>query len=68
MQKKINENLEQQRGGNVVLYIGLGFMATGLFVMVVGGGQTGFRYYVSEMKRKLIIFAGPKNFRSLVLF
>ena len=45
MQQKINDNLEKHSGGgNVVLYIGLGFGATGLIIMVVGGGEAGFRY------------------------
>ena len=45
MQKKLNDNLEKQSGvGNVVLYVALGFGATGLIIMVVGGGEAGFRY------------------------
>ena len=43
LQKRINDNLEDDSGGNVVLYIGLGVAAMGLVLMIVGGGEKGFR-------------------------
>ena len=44
LQRKINDNLAEDGGAdNMVLYIGLAVGATGLVILVVGGGEKGFR-------------------------
>ena len=44
LQKKINDNLAKEgRADNTVLYLGLAVGATGLVILVVGGGEKGFR-------------------------